>query len=308
MDPDRQDAAVRKAAFDFLEGVRAQYGEVVPHSVLSKGFEWNGYRVPLISRQGIFKPKVIPKIPLTINTSPNSPYGDSFADEHRLLYRYRGVDPKHRENEGLREAMRRGIPLIYFIGLTSGRYLAIWPVLIVDDDPATLSFTVVVDSRDDPIVDRLIRGADTEIRDTDRDLRRSYVTSEVRRRLHQHSFRERVLRAYRERCALCRLRHWELLDASHIIPDADPLGEPDVRNGLALCKIHHAAFDTNILGIRPDDYQIEIRQDILEEKDGPMLRHGLQGMHGQRLHVPRDKRHRPSEEALAYRYERFRGL
>ena len=25
-----------------------------------------------------------------------------------------------------------------------------------------------------------------------------------------------------------------------------------VRNGLALCKIHHAAFDANILGVRPD--------------------------------------------------------
>jgi predicted restriction endonuclease len=49
--------------------------------------------------------------------------------------------------------------------------------------------------------------------------RRAYVTATFPRRLHQVAFRERVLRAYAERCALCRLRHQELLDAAHITPD-----------------------------------------------------------------------------------------
>ncbi len=305
MDPELQDAAVRKAAFDFLGAQTDYYGEVLPRAVLVEGFQWQGERVPLVSAQGIFKPRVIPEIPLTITTSPNSPYADSFADEHRLLYRYRGTDPRHRDNVGLRTARRRGTPLIYFIGLTPGRYLAIWPVLIVHDNPDELTFTVVADAPEDTVVDRLLRGAETEIHESGESVRRSYVTATVRRRLHQHSFRERVLRAYRERCALCRLRHWELLDASHIIPDTEPLGEPDVRNGLALCKIHHAAFDADILGIRPDDYRIEIRQDVLKEKNGPMLKHGLQGMHGQRLHLPKSAQQRPSRESLEYRYERF---
>lgn len=116
MELGRQDAAVRKAAFDFLEDQVAYYGEVLSRQVLAEGFEWQGQRVPLVSAQGIFKPKVLPEIPLTITTSPNSPYADSFADAHRLLYRYRGTDPRHRDNVGLREAMHRGIPLIYFIG------------------------------------------------------------------------------------------------------------------------------------------------------------------------------------------------
>ncbi|MDX1610379.1 MAG: HNH endonuclease [Halofilum sp. (in: g-proteobacteria)] len=305
MEPSQHDTAIRKAAFDFLEEQVAYYGEVLPRQVLAEGFEWHGQRVPLVSAQGIFKPKVLPEIPLTITTSPNSPYADSFADAHRLLYRYRGTDPRHRDNVGLRKAMHRGIPLIYFIGLTPGRYLAVWPVLIIDDNPDALCFTVVADSSEDTVVDRLTRGAGTEIRDSGDSARRSYITSTIRRRLHQHSFRERVLRAYNERCALCRLRHWELLDASHIIPDSDPLGEPDVRNGLALCKIHHAAFDADILGIRPNDYTIEIRKDILEEVDGPMLRHGLQGMHGQKIHLPRSSSARPARKSLEYRYERF---
>ncbi|MBK9358459.1 MAG: HNH endonuclease [Bacteroidales bacterium] len=67
---------------------------------------------------------------------------------------------------------------------------------------------------------------------------------------------------------MCNLKHRELLDAAHIIADKDDMGEPIIKNGLALCKIHHAAFDQNILGIDPD-YKIKIREDILMETDGP---------------------------------------
>jgi putative restriction endonuclease len=60
-----------------------------------------------------------------------------------------------------------------------------------------------------------------------------------------------------------------LLGAAHIIPDSDPEGHPEVSNGLSLCKIHRAAFDRGIIGIRPD-YAIEVREDALKEVDGPM--------------------------------------
>src|SRR5436853_112489 len=56
--------------------------------------------------------------------------------------------------------------------------------------------------------------------------RRLYITAAVRQRLHQRAFRERVLSAYRHQCAFCRLRHEELLDAAHIVPDSEPQGEP----------------------------------------------------------------------------------
>ena len=87
-----------------------------------------------------------------------------------------------------------------------------------------------------------------------------------------------MLRAYRDECTLCRLRHRDLLDAAHIVPDADPEGEPTVKNGLALCKIHHAAFDRLIIGIRPD-YVVEVQRNVLEQIDGPMLKHRFQGLH-----------------------------
>ena len=101
---------------------------------------------------------------------------------------------------------------------------------------------------------------------------------------------------------MCRLGHVELLEAAHILPDTHPQGEAVVPNGLALCTLHYAAFDANILGIRPD-YTVELRLDVLEGIDGPMLKHGLQEFQGQRLRVvPSAKHLRPNREFLEARY------
>lgn len=75
---------------------------------------------------------------------------------------------------------------------------------------------------------------------------------------------------------------------------------------LAMCKIHHAAYDANIIGIRPDRV-VEVRNDVLTEIDGPMLRHGLQAMHGTTIVLPRSRRDHPDRERLEERYEQFRG-
>jgi putative restriction endonuclease len=96
-----------------------------------------------------------------------------------------------------------------------------------------------------------------------------------------------------------------LLDAAHILPDGHPKGEPIVPNGLALCALHHAAFDRNILGIRPD-FIVEVRTDILREKDGPMLLHGLQGFQGTTILRPDSRALWPRADFLAERYEEFR--
>ena len=115
-----------------------------------------------------------------------------------------------------------------------------------------------------------------------------------------------VLSAYENRCTVCMLAHPSLLDAAHIVPDNDERGVASVVNGLAMCKIHHAAFDRYFLGIRPD-YVVEIRHDLLEEIDGPMLKHGLQELHGNSLMtVPKSRRQRPERDLLEHKYEQFR--
>lgn len=112
------------------------------------------------------------------------------------------------------------------------------------------------------------------------------------------------MRAYEGRCGICTLKHPELLDAAHIVPDSEELGAPIVVNGLALCKIHHAAYDRNLLGISPDRV-VRLSPSVLSESDGPMLRHGLQEMHGRTLAVPRSTSEWPDPERLALRYREF---
>jgi putative restriction endonuclease len=166
-------------------------------------------------------------------------------------------------------------------------------------DPARLTFTVSVDER------RFATLGSSGVQDEPPDLRRRYATRLFRQRLHQTEFRERVVRAYQHHCAVCRLRRDELLEAAHIVPDADPLGAPVVPNGVALCKLHHAAFDRYLIGIRPDCV-VEVRRDVLDDTDGPMLIHGLQGFHGTSLLLPRVRALRPDPVLLEARYERFR--
>jgi putative restriction endonuclease len=101
------------------------------------------------------------------------------------------------------------------------------------------------------------------------------------------------------------LRHLELLDAAHILPDLDPEGDPIVPNGISLCKLHHAAFDSNILGIRPD-YIIEVKKEILEEEDGPVLLHGLQKLHQAEIVLPKSRNLYPDPKRLETRYEEFK--
>lgn len=304
-DNDARDRLVRVAAFRFLdEQVRqSSHGGAIRREVLAAGFEFNGQSVPLLGPQGIFKPRLLHGVPLSITTVPvvegqARPYEDAVV-EGLLRYRYRGNDPGHHENVGLRNAMRWQVPLVYFHGIVPGLYAAEWPVFIVGDDPANLTFTVNVDER------RFSELGNVDFDADQAPIRRRYATRVFQQRLHQATFRERVVRAYQYNCAVCRLRRQELLEAAHIVGDSDPLGEPDVTNGLALCRLHHGAFDTDLIGISPD-YLIQVRRDVLEDSDGPMLIHGLQGFHGQRLRVPREARLRPRADLLAVRFEQFR--
>jgi putative restriction endonuclease len=113
-----------------------------------------------------------------------------------------------------------------------------------------------------------------------------------------------VMRAYRHRCAICTLRERALVQAAHIVPDGEPDGIAAVVDGLALCAIYHLAFDRNLLGIDPAGV-VHIADRLLREIDGPMLRTGLQGFHGETIAVPRRPEDRPDPARLQARFERF---
>lgn len=293
---------IRAAALTRVAMLRELYAGRIPRAALSEGVVVEGERIPLFNYQkGIFKPAAFGRdgAALSIQTSADSPYDDVHdADAGLIAYKYRGTDPAHPDNVALRRAMLEQKPLIYLIAVDPGIYDAVTPVYVVGDDPASLQFTLAADQL------AMARGenASDAVRTA---LRREYTTRTVLQRLHQQQFRRQVLAAYREQCCICHLRHVELLDAAHILPDMHPRGEPVVPNGLGMCKIHHSAYDAHIIGIDPDA-RVHVREDILREKDGPMLRHGLQEVAGAKLILPRRTDLRPNPEFLAERFELFR--
>lgn len=302
MSPEERDRQIRLAAFKWLDEQRAIHGDTaLPWKLLQKGFEFQGENIALVAMNGIFKPASLPYIPLSIRTSVKGPYEDHLRDDGVIRYAYRGTNPNEPDNKRLRAAIASRTPLIYFFGVVEGRYLATYPVYIVGENPRELTFFVEVDAVDD-----LKRYAEGRLPDHDpgrTELVRRYVTVAATRRLHQQAFRERVLLAYQTHCALCRLKHEPLLDAAHIIPDNED-GPAEVRNGLALCKIHHAAYDRNFLAIRPD-YSVEVSARLLAETDGPMLQHGLKEMHNVVIFTPSKRSDKPHVAYLESRYEKF---
>lgn len=296
------DFELRLAVFDHLHRLAAQGGGRIAGSRLSEGLVFRGERVPIWNRQkGIFRPRILCEFgaALSVQTSFNSPYDDR-ADEQgdRLVYRYRGTDPAHPDNAALRRAMELGRPLAYFVAVEPGLYEAVYPCYVVAERAADLAFELMADM---PVAGVVRQSADPLANIG----LKQYATRMVKQRLHQGRFRYAVLAAYRLQCAMCRLKQEPLLDAAHIIPDRDERGLPEVPNGLALCRIHHGAYDVGILGV-DGDHRIHVRDDVLEQHDGPMLRHGLQELHGNLIHVPRLERLQPNREYLMERFEAFR--
>lgn len=299
------DWRLRLAAFNRLAELRRINGsDVVTSDQLAEGFEFDGQRIRLgPTQQGIWKPRQT-STALAIRTVPPrpgrpAPYDDDLDESTgHFGYRYRGTDPDLSDNRAVREAMERGRPLIYLIGIASGLYQALYPAYVTDDSPTELTFRVEVDV-DVAVLDP------TQADVARRAPAREYATRAVKVRLHQRRFRELVVRAYRQRCAICQLRKEPLLDAAHILEDRHERGLPEIPNGLALCKIHHSAYDLNILGVDPE-YRVHVRDDVLREHDGPMLTWGLQKMDQVSLWLPRHDVEKPNREFLAVRFDRFK--
>jgi putative restriction endonuclease len=297
---DEFDSRLRAEAMAWLSQKTNNGTASITRTELSN-FTFDGERLPLVDpQQGIRKPRQLSAALsiLTTFTRPgqSAPYDDLPGEDGMMRYKWRGENPDHSDNRALREACARGLPLIWFVGAAPGIYHAIYPVSLVAEEPEKHQFVVSLEqgSPGEPTTFHAPPESAAE---------RAYADRMTRQRLHQPVFRARVLEAYQTSCSICRLRHAELLDAAHITADAHG-GVPHVSNGLSLCKIHHAAYDANLLGIRPD-LVVVIRGDILHEKDGPMLRHGLQEMAGVTLTVPTSRADRPQVDALENRYAQF---
>jgi putative restriction endonuclease len=299
------DNRMRMAAFERVRALRESHGHLTAQQ-LHEGFTVDGRRYPMVNpRRGIFKPARM-RFLLSINTvfpkTGNRVWYDDQREVHRQIfdgdqmvdYAFMGENPDAADNRWLREAFENQIPIIYFLGIRPGRYEAILPAFIGGWDResrrARISFGL---SEQDSLTPP---ATDTE---------RRYALRAVKQRLHQASFREAVITAYRGRCALSGLPEPLLLDAAHIVEDRhELLGQPLVRNGIPLSKIHHAAFDAHLIGIDPD-YRLHISERLLAQKDGPMLE-AIKGLNGGLLRLPKRAQDQPDRDRLALRFDRFR--
>jgi putative restriction endonuclease len=309
---DERDMGLRRAAMEYVRALSRTFDDLVPVDVLRQGFTFRNERVSLGSfYSGIFRPRQARgPAALSIVTAPpklgrDAPYDDGFdrASDH-FVYHYRtaqqdslaALSAAERDNLALREAARLVVPVIYFHGIAPGQYTPIAPVFVTHDDP--MRRVVHLEAA------LPVRDIGDEGLQSDEELRR-YATREVRVRLHQHRFRQLVLGAYGGKCAVCSLREASLLQAAHIIEDRDPQGAAAIINGIALCAIHHLAYDRNVMGIDPGGV-VHIASRLLEEVDGPMLRNGLQGFHGLGIAMPKRRADRPDPERLEVRFSAFR--
>ena len=304
-DPLANDTRMRLQAFEHVQRLTEIHGQLTA-KLLSAGFDFDGTRIPLINPQrGIFKPRQM-RFLLSIKTVVPRRGGkvryDDQREAHRQIYEgdetvdyaFMGTNPQTADNQWLREAHVHQVPVIYFLGVTPGRYQALVPTFISGWESASLkaSVTFGLPERDD-------------LSTPPQTAERRYALRVVKQRLHQDSFREAVITAYRGRCALSGLREHRLLDAAHIVSDKDELlGQPVVPNGLPLSKIHHAAFDADLIGIDPD-YGVHVSERLLAQRDGPML-DALKQLQGRALHLPNRIGDRPDRERLERRFDRFK--
>jgi putative restriction endonuclease len=286
---------------EFVQRVADASGGEVTREQLQQ-FTFGDERIKLLDTgRGIRNPRQL-SATLTVMTSLSSRYDDTPGPEGFLRYAIRDGDIGQGDNRKLQAAYELALPLIWFHAVRDGVFVPVMPVYLVEELPASKQYAVALGEDQRLMAPALLAAPESAIEQT---MARLYVERLTRQRLHQPAFRARVMYAYQTSCAVCALRRGNLLDAAHIVEDGAPKGDPITPNGLALCKIHHAAYDQDIIGIRPD-HVVQINDGVLLEVDGPMLKHGLQEFHGQPLRVvPRRPAERPDPERLAIRFERF---
>lgn len=299
--------AFREAIFAWLR-TRQLHTPYFTRDDLSR-FEYGGRTHRLIGPYtGIWRLKEFSDAAIGISTAyvddgRTPPYEDSMGTDGLPRYKWRGTDPRQADNVSLRRAMERGLPLVYYVGIgyvpgtRTQLFKPNFPVYLVAEEPAQHQFVVAVEEGQRAVTD----GEQSDLVD----IARRYNERLVKARFHQPLFRARVIHAYEERCAVCRLPFTELLEAAHIKPDSQG-GPARISNGLSLCKIHHGAYDADILGISPD-YRVHIQDEVLRTFDGPTLQHSLKEMDGENLRqLPADPRSKPDRDYLAERFERFK--
>lgn len=305
---DEQEQRRRLAAFAHVERLSADYGGLTGRQ-LDLGFRFDGEYIPLVlMMQGIGKPARMQYL-LSLRTAwPRK--GAIYADQEiahaqilsgseEIVYDFMRGGPDRAPNRWLREAWELQLPVIYFLAVAQAFYQAFMPVWVVDWDPTAGEYGQV----------RLafgLLGGERPLLARERRAGLRVVQTQLRRA----NFRERVVSAYGQRCAISgaggkhpseRERTRRLLGVLDLGGGAAP--SDAASEGLLLTKLHRAAFEAGMIGIDAD-YRVRASRRLLAESSVP-FHTALQELDGAQLQLPRRPEDRPNRDLLALRYREF---
>jgi hypothetical protein len=212
-------------------------------------------------------------------------YADDLSDD-AVLYHYPVTDVPGRDAAEV-EAMKAtgGLRLPIFFVLQEGTRRSVRRGWVTSWDDATREFLVEFGAlpRDIPRGDQVDTAPFGLFEDREEVFRRT------RGRPNQQRFKLQVMQRYGGSCAMCASAIPEVVDAAHLVPDADR-GTSDPRNGLPICKNHHAAMDKGLV-VYDDQGRLHVRGYTAAQ---------LQVTRLDLSQLPAG----PAREALAYRWKR----
>ena len=120
--------------------------------------------------------------------------------------------------------------------------------------------------------------------------------TESRRRVRSTTFAREVKQQYDHTCAVCGQSRRTPegnpeAEAAHIYPKSEG-GEDNVRNGIALCKLHHWAFDSGWFSLTDD------RTVIVNEWSERELPKGVASLAGNQLLEPKNSDKVPDQQVI----------
>jgi len=130
--------------------------------------------------------------------------------------------------------------------------------------------------------------------------------------LRTRGFRQAIIEVYDYKCALCGLKinspdsiSWEV-EAAHIVPVSSK-GKDDILNGLALCRLHHWAFDAGWFTLQ-NDFTIQVSSKInsLPTGYGKMNNYDFRrslSSNNSKISLPKRKEIHPHQNAITWHRE-----
>lgn len=290
---------IREDIFRWLDEQMVELESPIMSRAKLQTYMYQGHSIKLLNTsRGIQNPKELDTT-LSVMTSvrQDTGYIDEMLSERVIKYSLDSADPDKGSNKKLLSALDSGDPIIYFKPHDNkpGIFEAHYPVYVRSFDPIEKVVYLELEEEftvyGDPI--KLVTNKE------------EYKKRIVKVRQNQQQFRAQVMYAYSAICSVCRLNQYTLIDAAHITPFKESTSVAHVSNGLALCKLHHAAYDQNLLGIS-QDYQIKIHDSLLLDNDpSESLRVNFIDLNGETLFVPGAAQLQPDRDRLKERFVSF---